>query len=280
MTAPSVRSIRGAVVPALAAAALLSACNKSSSPSGPSASLQSVSVAVTNDIVFIGSTEQATATGTRSDGTTVQPAGTWSSDNQAVAAVNGAGVITGVASGTATIIFTSQGANGTKLVRVLPRFQGTWSGSYQVTSCGPSGVFVDLDTCDEFAVGSVWPTSLTLTQGARDVVSGRIFLGSLQTDSFTAGIEADGSVVMIAAIHSGDFTIDVGVDASSAQPGQMLGRIAHVWRVSGFAGTMQVGADLRNVSRIAGAASATDLPAPPAVMPRTLTDLVGAMRGR
>ena len=69
-----------------------------------------VSVTSSNSTIYVGQTEQMTATVTMSDGTTEAATGTWGSDNTNVAIVNQSGIVMGIGSGTATIyIDTTEG---------------------------------------------------------------------------------------------------------------------------------------------------------------------------
>ena len=90
------------------------------------ATLVSIAVTPANPSIAQGATQQFTATGTYSDGGTLNITGsvTWSSANTAVATINGTGLATGVAQGTATIQATS----------------GSISGSTTLTVSGPSGL--------------------------------------------------------------------------------------------------------------------------------------------
>lgn len=79
-----------------------------------------VTVTSTNSTIYVGQTEQMTATVTMSDGTTQAATGTWGSDNTNVATVNQSGIVLGIGSGTATIYIdtTEGGKRGTKLLTV------------------------------------------------------------------------------------------------------------------------------------------------------------------
>lgn len=79
-----------------------------------------VSVTSSNSTIYVGQTEQMTATVTMPDGTTQAATGTWGSDNTNVAIVNQSGLVTGVGAGDATIFIdtTEGGKRGTKLMSV------------------------------------------------------------------------------------------------------------------------------------------------------------------
>ena len=85
------------------------------------APVASVTVTPASATVTTGSTVQLTATpkdanGNPLTGRTV----TWSSSNTSVATVNGSGLVSGVAAGSATITATSEGQSGTSAITVTP----------------------------------------------------------------------------------------------------------------------------------------------------------------
>jgi hypothetical protein len=86
----------------------------------PSRVLQSIAVTPATATVFVGKTQQFTATGTYSDGTTAPLTSTaaWQSSNTSVATVDSAGVATGVAAGTVTITATQEGKSGSATLTV------------------------------------------------------------------------------------------------------------------------------------------------------------------
>ena len=80
----------------------------------------SVTVTPSPATVTVGLTLQLTATPKDANGTPLSGrVVTWSSSNTGVATVNGSGLVTGVAAGSATITATSEGKNGTSAVTVM-----------------------------------------------------------------------------------------------------------------------------------------------------------------
>ena len=77
-----------------------------------SATLSSVAVTPSNPSMFVGSTQQFTATGTFSDGTTQTMPVTWTSSNPQVATINSSGLATAVTTGTAIITASSGPISG------------------------------------------------------------------------------------------------------------------------------------------------------------------------
>jgi Bacterial Ig-like domain (group 2)/PQQ-like domain len=88
--------------------------------STPPKSLSSISVTATSSSIAVDATEQFTATGNYSDGSTVNLSSsvTWASSNQAAATVSGTGVATGVAAGSTAITATMGGITGSMTLTV------------------------------------------------------------------------------------------------------------------------------------------------------------------
>jgi sulfur relay (sulfurtransferase) complex TusBCD TusD component (DsrE family) len=72
--------------------------------SGPAATLSAIRVTPTNSTILAGTTQQFTATGTYSDGSTqnLSSQATWITSNPTVATVNASGLVTAVSAGTTT----------------------------------------------------------------------------------------------------------------------------------------------------------------------------------
>lgn len=101
----------------LAAAALLAAC--SDDPSGP-APVDTVQVTAAADSVTVGATLQLSAsTRDRAGAELAERAVEWSSDNPAIARVDGSGLVTAVTPGTAKISARSEGKEGSFALRVV-----------------------------------------------------------------------------------------------------------------------------------------------------------------
>jgi uncharacterized protein YjdB len=124
-SAATVNSI-GVVTAVAAGTANIVATSEGSAGSAPvtvvAAAVASVSVALASPTIGIGRSTQATATTKDANGTVVTGRSiAWSSDNTAVATVNTVGVVTGVATGSANIIATSEGKSGSTGVTVAPQ---------------------------------------------------------------------------------------------------------------------------------------------------------------
>jgi hypothetical protein len=82
--------------------------------------LTTVTVSPSTPSVAVGKTQQMVATGTYDNGTTdtVTDSATWSTSDNTIATVSSSGLVTGVASGTATISATLNGLSGSTTVTV------------------------------------------------------------------------------------------------------------------------------------------------------------------
>jgi hypothetical protein len=264
----------------LAWVAAAAACGGSKSPSAPSAPtpvVQSISVTSPSSMLRIGATETFTATAAMSNGSS-QPVsgGQWGSDNPAVARAEAStGRVTGVGSGTATIYVDYQGRRGTKLIRVVPDFQGTWSGSYVIDACQQSGDFAAIRFCSDFQAGLVLPTNLVLTQ-TDDRVEGRLFLGTLSADG-RGPIDAGGTLTLTGTVVSSPVTIDTVWLLRSETAGRATGRIDMVWRYAGALGDGRIQATIRDLNRTS-ASTALSFGAP--VLPATIEEAIRAIQRR
>ncbi len=139
-------------------------------PVTPAPTVVSLSISPSTDLIAIQGTVTLGATATMSDGTTKAASGTWASDASAIASVDGTGKVTGVAPGQATVTVTYENVKATRAIRVVPDYQGNWTGDYTVLSCQDSGDFHQEDWC-QAAMQDVVRVTLTLTQN-RDAVTG------------------------------------------------------------------------------------------------------------
>jgi hypothetical protein len=176
-----------------------------SSPAAPTPTPVVTTVSVTmspsTDMLKIQGTETFTVTATLSDGTTKAVTGSWASDNAAVATVDTAGKVTGIGSGHATITVTYDTAKATRTVRIIPDYQGNWSGEYTVVSCQDSGDFTKEDWCKAALRNGVIKVTMTLTQ-ARDAVTGS-WTHDVMSGTTQGTLETDGTLAI-----SGNGTMD------------------------------------------------------------------------
>jgi hypothetical protein len=154
----------------------LAACGGgSSSPATPTpapvATAVSLAISPSTDLIKIQGTESFTVTATMSDGSSKAVSGTWASDASAIATVDTAGKVTGVSAGQASIAVSYGGVSARRTIRVVPDYQGSWSGDYTVLTCQDSGDFAKEDWCKVALQNGVIRVTMVLTQ-TRDAVSG------------------------------------------------------------------------------------------------------------
>ncbi len=92
----------------------------SSTGSSSTTTLTAIAIAPTDPSLAVNATQQLTATGSYSNGTTanITASVTWSSSNTAVAAVSTGGLATGASAGSTTITATTAGVSGTNTLTV------------------------------------------------------------------------------------------------------------------------------------------------------------------
>jgi hypothetical protein len=175
-----------------------------------------VSLAVTPSAASIpkGATQQFTATGTLSDGTTVNMTNsvTWASSNGAVASVTAAGLATGAATGSTTIQASSGSISGSAGLTVTTQVLV----SIAITPSSPSvveGASLQLTATGTFSDGS--------TQNLTGAVTWTATGGSVSsTGFFTAPATASSITVTATSVSStvsGSTTIAVTGGATSMQ---------------------------------------------------------------
>ena len=230
----------------------LCACDSATGPSKVSEapSTQSVVISLATPLV-VGGSAQATAVATLSNGTT-QPITTgFLSDTPTVAMVSDGGVVTPVEAGAANIYVVSGGRQGTKNIRVVPSFDGRWSGSYYVTECSQTGDFAAARLCDSFPVNRVLPYNLALSQSGESV-SGTGYLGSLEFANCAATIGPGGDVALEATYQEDTGTITARWNLTSPAAGKLNGTIQSVWRDSGASGRMVLTGQIRDSMKMMG----------------------------
>ena len=220
--------------------------NQSSAPQTPAPTAQAITVIASSNMLYIGASETFTATAQMSDGTTkAVTGGVWGGDNPNVATVQSSGNVTIVGSGMVSIYVDYQGRRGSIVIRGLPNYQGTWSGSYIITSCTNTGDWKGW--CKEFPNNRVFPTNLNLTQD-EDRVDGRCFLGTLAGDT-SGPVQVDGQLMLTGAIYEGVFTCEVAWNLQSATPGRITGALSQYWRGTGYSGNAYMTANIRDLNR-------------------------------
>jgi hypothetical protein len=239
----------------------LLACGGSNStpttPTTPTPATQSISVTVAAPVLQ-GLTAQASAVATLSNGTTQAITTGFRSDVPAVATVTDSGLVTGVSTGGANIYVISGGQQGTKNIRVVPNYAGSWSGSYYVTGCSQSGAYATFNYCSsDFSTNSVFPYNMSLTQSL-DTVTGTFYLGTLQFGQSSGTMDGGGGVALSANYYSGVSTIYCVWNLSSSTPGRLAGTVRQTWSASTVPGQMVVTGTIRDSMKTFGAMPTTD----------------------
>lgn len=237
--------------------------------------VQSIAVISSSDLLYIGISETFTAMATMSDGSTKAViGGVWGGDNPSVATVEATtGQVTIVGSGMVNVFVDYQEQRGSKAIRGLPNYQGTWSGSYIIASCNATGGFLLAGFCDIFAVGTVAPIDLVLTQ-YQDQVTGRFYLGDLSTDTL-GPVATNGQLVLTGLVTSDPFTIDVVCQLQSTIPDQITGIVGMLFLASGYSGNGQLLCDILDLNRTSTMAAL--VPVAPRMPTPTLEDLFRAL---
>jgi len=233
-----------------------------------------ITVISSSDLLYIGISETFTAMATMSDGSTKAViGGVWSEDNPSVAMVDAiTGEVIIVGSGIVNIFVDYEGQQGTKAIRGLPNYQGTWTGSYTIITCDATGDFLIEDFCSYFSPGLVGPLDLVLTQ-TQDQIIGRFYLNLLSADA-VGPIQTDGQLLLTGLVISAPYTIDVVMQLQSATPGQITGGMAQLHLASGWSGNGQLLCEISDLTR-----TSTMTMAQPTrhVMTPTLQDLMRAL---
>ncbi len=142
-------------------------------------SLNSISITPSNPSISVNATEQFTATGNYSDGSTanLSSSATWASSNQADATVNGTGVATGVAAGSTTITASMSGVTGSTTLTVT-------AGAVTVTSI------------------AVLPTSPSIITGATQQFTATATYSNGSTGNVTASATWISTNTTVATVNS------------------------------------------------------------------------------
>jgi hypothetical protein len=262
---------------AIVLALVFAGCGGDDGPTMPRDTPTGVTITTSATMFYIGATVTLSASVTMSSGST-QPLTSgcaWGTDSADILNINpSTGAMTGTGSGEATVWCDYQGMRGTKRLRILPNYAGTFLGSYTVTGCSDSGDFRSEDFCDSFPNRLVLPLRFDFQQN-NDSLNGRTSLGSVTSDAFVSTVRVDGGVQVLSRHANSGFTIQSTWDLTSRQAGRIEGRVATVWTFSGASGQGRVTGDLFNTNRQLTAARVLAPASPPV---KTLRDLVNAIR--
>lgn len=161
---------------------LLISCGGGDGSDASTSTLVSIEVVPSDPMVNVGATQQFAATGIYSDGTSrgLTTQVTWTSSNTSIVTVDGSGLATGVAIGSATISATLGGISDSASLMVTPANTAT----FQVGSA-PEGIAID-------ASGNVWIANWGDSSVTKLSSSGAV-LGTFSVDGYPGGIAIDAS---------------------------------------------------------------------------------------
>jgi hypothetical protein len=170
-----------------------------------------------------------------------------------VATVTNGGLVAGVANGRASIYVIANGRQGQQVVRVVPDYQGRWDGGLRVTSCTETGLFADIDFCDDFAAGVTTGYSLALSQSGEQMTATASYGDPITFPPVPAPIREDGTAAFAPSVilnQSGiTLTIDASFNINSTRVGELTGTVSEVWRVPNVNGEGRLVQDIVGTSR-------------------------------
>lgn len=221
------------------------------SPPPATVTVTAVTVLSSSTVLAAGSHDTFTATATKSDGSTQQvTSGQWSSDAIAVATVDGAGGVTAVSPGDATISVDVSGVRGSKRISVRANYQGHWSGNYVVNSCTDTQGFAVAGACSHLFPpnsGVQYTLEFVLAQSG-DRVTGQALFGLLPSPLVPAAVAANGSLQTTSTTNvTATRTTSHTWDLTITQPGQMNGTMRLVGTDSTVSGSVTVQTTLVNI---------------------------------
>ena len=251
----------------------LAACGGGSGGPAPTPTVTSITITGPDGPYIVGASYTFSASVTLSNGQTQAASGTWGGDAPTVGTMFN-GVFSGVGSGEVTIwIDVTLGGRATKRLRVHPSYNGTWIGSYRITSCTDSGQMrTSIEFCkDIFRVGRLAPLGLFMSQNGLSVATS-VFLGDLELTSPPAVVGDDGRLQVMARLTEAEATIDATLLLHQPQTTRIGGTITQDWRPMNLTGTGRVTGDLVDVDK-AGLAAVAPM-APPV---RSLEEMLRAV---
>jgi hypothetical protein len=252
--------MRPNVIP-LVLVVVLASCGggRNGSPSNPTPlpTITGLGVTSSTDLLKISQSETFTLTAMMSDGSTRPVTGTWRSDSSAVATVDSNGRVTGVSSGETAISAESGGSRATpRTIRVVPDYQGRWSGDWRVAGCSADGDWSRTDICRSVPVGALSPFALALTQD-RDNAAGNVTLDDV-TGPAQGPIRPGGELTLAGAFTAADEGIVLEItiadwETITTDNQRMTGRFTMTFRAAGLQGAVRFSGELRIVGKTAAA---------------------------
>ena len=225
---------------------------------GPSPVIAGLAISSSTDLLKIKQSETFTVTATMSNGSTSTVTATWRSENPTVATVDASGRVTGVGSGETAISAEASNVRATpRRIRVLPDYQGRWSGDWRVAGCTTEGDWGRTDICRDVRVDSLLSLALTLTQD-RDNASGNVTLDDV-AGPVQGPIRPGGQLNLAGAFTEADEGIVLEItisdwETTTTDNQRMTGRFTLAFRATGLQGSVRFNGELRIVAK-SGAAS-------------------------
>jgi len=170
------------------------------------------------------------------------------------------------------------GGNKNTPTTPAPFYNGSYQGSYTVSSCTENGQFGTLAiVCGSFANGSVWPYGMVINQADR-TVSGTFVLGSINFAFSNTTIASDGSLTITGTGTAPGFgtVINITPTWTLRLNGSLLaGSITQIWSAPGVSGQSNIVGNISSSTKTTVVASQT---APAAVAPRSIGEWLSALR--
>jgi len=129
----------------------------------------------------------------------------------------------------------------------IPQYGGNWSGTYTITGCNQTGIFVTANLCS--SLGAAPPYTFNLSQSQRNV-TGTFTLGSVSFPSTGGTIGNDGSLGLNATTVSSGITVAV-TWALNMPASSITGSITQVWTATGL-GQANVAGTISTANHTAG----------------------------
>jgi hypothetical protein len=182
----------------------------------------------------LGSTQMLTAVLVSGDRTRRTVPASWSSDAPEIATVSDDGRVRGISLGKATIRATFEALSALQQLRVVPDYEGAWSGKYCITNC--TRLSGDGPSYCRFVVGcnSPVPLRITLTQNGSSVAGALEFYDNvnhlLEAGAVDGWIDDAGALALtgttrsVEPVHPSETTLSDWSTALTNDGSQMTGR--------------------------------------------------------
>jgi hypothetical protein len=240
---------------------------------------ETVKVTITTSVDHLKTQETTTFIGTAMHTRAGSvPVTQWSSDAPQVATVeSSSGKVTGVTAGKATVIAEHDAQRDTKLVHVVPNFQGGWVGDYLITACTDSGDFKAEGFCQGFAVNTDLAIMASLTQNG-DAAQGTLTFGTLPATVLGTVDDANALMFADATITIETLTIKiVSAKFTVAGADRLGGTFRATWSDRTATGSGEFDGRLNTVVRISTSLAPMSMRY---LLARSWRDLAAAIRSR